>query len=398
VSSTALRRVLSVGELSRLIADRLSTPEFTRIWIRGELGNVTIASSGHIYFSLKDDTAMINCVMFYGAAKQLKFRMEVGLKVELYGAVGVYEKRGQYQLKAERIIPEGMGELQLAFEQMKKRLLEEGLFDTVRKRPIPSYPAAIGIVTSPTGAAVKDILKATEKYFKNQHIIIYPSLVQGETAARSIVQAIQTANARAEVDVLIISRGGGSLEDLWPFNEESVARAISASRIPTISAVGHEVDTTIADFVADLRLATPTAAGEAVSRSKYELAASLLRIDDQLIQLLRAKLDILSEKISNFRPERLLVILKHVLESAVQRHDESVMSIKRTLRERFTAMKAEFVRHTDRLDALSPLKVLSRGYALVHKAGELVRSVSGLQAGDEVEIEMTDGKRNAEIK
>src|SRR5262245_25435086 len=264
------RRVLSVGELNAL-ARGLLEEAFATVWVEGEISNLRTYPSGHTYFTLKDDAAQIAAVLFRSAAQSLPFRPEDGLKDVARGRVSLYEARGSFQIVVERLEPAGLGALQLAFEQLKTRLAAEGLFEVSRKRPLPFLPRRIGIVASPAGAALHDILKVLERRFANLEVVLAPSRVQGEGAAREIVEAIRMLNRLEGVDLIILARGGGSLEDLWPFNEEPVARAVVASGIPIVSAVGHEVDVTIADLVADLRAPTPSAAAEMVVRSKIEL-------------------------------------------------------------------------------------------------------------------------------
>src|SRR5579863_2502753 len=261
------RRVWKVSELTECLADLLERA-FRDLWIEGEVSNCRPAQSGHIYFTLKDAHSQIRCVCFRDQARGLKFRPEDGLHVTVRGSLGVYEPRGEYQIYVSHIEPVGLGALQLAFEQLKKKLQEEGLFDQARKRPLPVLPRCIGVVTSPTGAAIRDILRVLKRRFANVHIQLYPVKVQGEGAAAEIVTALRYFNSVKFAQVLIVARGGGSLEDLWAFNEEVVVRAIAASEVPVITGIGHETDFTIADFVADLRAPTPSAAAEIVVRSR----------------------------------------------------------------------------------------------------------------------------------
>ena len=267
-----VRRIYSVAELSLEIRNLLER-QFPDVWVTGEVSNLRAAGSGHLYFTLKDETAQLRAVCFRNQARYLKFKPQDGLAVIARGRLSVYEARGEYQLYVEFLEPAGLGALQLAFEQLKQKLAAEGLFDPARKKPLPMLPRVIGVVTSPTGAVIRDILRILHRRFRNINVLIYPVKVQGEGAAQEIAQGIEYFNRQAPVDVMIVARGGGSLEDLWAFNEEVVARAIAASKIPVISAVGHETDFTIADFVADLRAPTPSAAAELVVRRKQDLAA-----------------------------------------------------------------------------------------------------------------------------
>src|SRR3990172_5484797 len=268
------RYVLKVSELTREIKDILEG-KFYEVWVEGEISNLRIPPSGHLYFTLKDDSSQIRAVLFRLQARALRFIPEDGLHVICGGRISVYEKRGEYQLILETMEPKGVGALQLAFLQLKDKLEKEGFFDPGRRKPIPMFPQAIGIVTSPTGAVIRDMLHIIERRFKNVRIVLYPVRVQGEGAALEIAGGIDYFNALNEVDVIIVGRGGGSIEDLWAFNEEEVARAIYHSKIPIISAVGHETDYTIADFVADLRAPTPSAAAELVEGVKAEMISRL---------------------------------------------------------------------------------------------------------------------------
>ncbi|HET7102298.1 MAG TPA: exodeoxyribonuclease VII large subunit, partial [Terriglobia bacterium] len=255
------RKLYTVAELSFSVKDLLET-SFPDVWVTGEVSNFRAAASGHYYFTLKDTSAQLRAVCFRNQARYLKFKPQDGISVIARGRLSVYEARGEYQLYIEYLEPAGMGALQFAFEQLKKQLASEGLFDAARKKPLPALPRAIGVVTSASGAAVRDILRVIKRRFPNMNVFLYPATVQGSSAAGEIVEGIEYFNQHPIVDVMIVGRGGGSLEDLWPFNEEIVARAIAASSIPVISAIGHETDFTIADFVADLRAPTPSAAAE----------------------------------------------------------------------------------------------------------------------------------------
>src|SRR5713226_5079174 len=280
------RKVWTVSELTGRIRDLLAG-EFPDIWVEGEISNCHEAQSGHLYFTLKDPKAQVRCVCFRNQVRLLKFRPEDGLHVLVRGSVSVYEPRGEYQINVEHVEPVGVGALQLAFEQLKKKLAAEGLFEPERKKPLPLLPRRIGLVTSPKGAAVRDVVRVLRRRFPNVHLILYPVRVQGEGAAGDIVKAIKFFNAKQLTDVLLLVRGGGSLEDLWAFNEESVARAIAASAIPFISGVGHEADFTIADFVADLRASTPSAAAEIVVQSRQEFDRHLGELQQGIYERIR---------------------------------------------------------------------------------------------------------------
>src|SRR5271169_4425635 len=283
------RHVWKVSELTERIGDLLEGA-FSDVWIEGEVSNYHAAQSGHLYFTLKDARSQIRCVCFRDQVRGLKFRPEDGLHITVRGSLGVYEPRGEYQVYVSHIEPVGLGALQLAFEQLKKKLQEEGLFDAARKKPLPILPRCIGVVTSPTGAAIRDILRVLKRRFANVHVQIYPVKVQGEGAAAEVVAALRHFNRAKLADVVIVARGGGSLEDLWAFNEEIVARAIAASEIPIITGIGHEIDFTIADFVADLRAPTPSAAAEIVVRSRQEFERHIAEAYRNLAQQIRYRL------------------------------------------------------------------------------------------------------------
>ncbi|MGB7220007.1 MAG: exodeoxyribonuclease VII large subunit, partial [Vicinamibacterales bacterium] len=280
-SAVGARRVLTVTELNVRVRDLIET-EFGEIWVEGELSNCRVWNTGHLYFTLKDSAAQVRAVIFRSALRYLKFKPTDGLRVVARGRLSVYEPKGEYQLVCEHMEPHGLGALQLAFDQLKKRLQEEGLFDASRKRPLPALPRKIGIVTSIEGAAVRDIIKVLRRRYANAHLIIRPTRVQGEGAAAEIGRGLGAIGRVPHVDVVIVGRGGGSIEDLWAFNEESVARAIAACPVPVISAVGHETDVTIADFVADLRAPTPSAAAEMVVTAKDEFIGRIDRLRDRI--------------------------------------------------------------------------------------------------------------------
>ena len=290
------RRVLTVTQLNGMIRGMLEK-EFRGIWVEGEISNCRPAQSGHLYFTLKDEAAQIRCVCFKNQLRLLKFKPEDGLQVTVRGAVSVYEQRGEYQIYVETVEPKGLGALQLAFEQLKQRLDAEGLFDAGRKKPLPVLPGRIGVVTSPAGAAVRDVVRILHTRFPGAHVVIYPVRVQGDGAAQDIVEALRFLNRKQLADVLIVTRGGGSLEDLQAFNDEAVARAIAGSAIPVISAVGHEQDFTIADFVADVRASTPSNAAEIVVRTRQDFDSHLQNTMQRLTEQMRYRLMVLQRQV-----------------------------------------------------------------------------------------------------
>src|SRR5438034_3287228 len=333
------RKIYSVCERSQEIRNRLEQ-QFPDVWVTGEVSNFHGATSGHLYFSLKDADAQIRAVCFRSQARYLKFKPADGVSVIARGRLSVYEPRGEYQLVVEFLEPAGLGALQLAFEQLKTRLAAEGLFDPARKRPLPVLPRAIGVVTSPAGAVIRDILLVLRRRFRNMNVLVYPVRVQGEGAAREIAQGIERFNRRPlaaglrPVDVIILARGGGSLEDLWPFNEERVARAIAASKIPVISAVGHETDFTIADFVADLRAPTPSAAAELVVHPKRDFRSELGNRVRHMAQLVQLKISDARARWTELRSHRAFQTLAARVRERAQRVDDNITSIERVIQTR----------------------------------------------------------------
>lgn len=374
------KHIYTISELTRNIRVILED-SFPDIWVEGEISNLRIPSSGHIYFTLKDEYAQLNCVIFKSNAESIKFELTDGIKVVSFGRVSVYEKAGQYQLYVERIEPKGLGALQLRFEQLKSKLSKEGLFDAARKRPLPFFPQTIGVVTSPTAAALKDILNVLERRFSNLHIILNPVRVQGEGSALEIASGIEEFNRLdIPVDVLVVARGGGSLEDLWAFNEEIVARAIYNSKIPVISAVGHQTDWTIADFVADTRAPTPSAAAEMVIGRKQDI---LEKIDVNL--------------------KRLNLAVSGIIPQMSQRIDELGRAIVTHIGHIVALGKENLASLSGRLEALSPLGVLARGYSITLKmpGRELIYDTAGLSTDELVETRLKKGvfiSRVEEIK
>ncbi|WP_238323032.1 exodeoxyribonuclease VII large subunit [Gorillibacterium massiliense] len=437
--------VLSIKDLNRLIKRKLEgEPLFQDVWVRGEISNFTHHGSGHMYFTLKDAESRLKSIMFASYNQRLPFIPKEGTRVLARGSVSVYERDGQYQFYVTQMQPDGIGSLYLAFEQLKMKLEREGLFSAERKKPIPRLPKTVGVITSPTGAAVRDILITLQRRYPSVNIILYPVLVQGKGAAPSIVKAVEAMNERQEADVLIVGRGGGSLEELWAFNEEIVARSIFASRIPVISAVGHETDFTIADFVADIRAATPTAAAELAVPHHLELKQKLHYESGQLQRALmkrladnRKRLDILlrSQALSNPRRQlrepvqqldRLRELLGYRMHARLTQEKHRMSKLKQSViahhpgeqadfaRKRLASMnkqllsamrvkqqasKSGFQSAVRQLDALSPLKVMSRGYSLVfdEKEKKLVRSINTVQLGDIVKIQLSDGKLTAHV-
>ena len=383
---------VSVTQLTQYIKLLLDKDEIlSQVCVRGELSNYKAHSSGHQYFTLKDEGAVISCVMFRSDAMKMRFRPESGMKVILYGRVSLFPKSGQYQIYVTAMQPDGVGALAVAFEQLKRRLYEEGLFDPAHKQPLPNYPHRVALITSPTGAAVRDMTRILGRRWPMAEVLVCPVRVQGEGAAEEIAAMVDYVDNHQLADVIITGRGGGSLEDLWAFNEEIVARAIYRCTIPVISAVGHEPDVTISDYVADVRAATPSNAAEIAVQDEAAIRSALRQLQLRLEQAegrkltqLRQRLDALAQKPVMKRPEAYLQQQELQLEMLRQRleHAGTGMVQKNTLRFQRTAAK---------LDALSPLKVLSRGYAMVTREDAVVRSVTQLQPGDPVAVALSDG-------
>jgi exodeoxyribonuclease VII large subunit len=437
-------RYLTVQALTKYIKRKFDRdPHLSNIFVRGEISNFKQHSSGHMYFTLKDDRARILSVMFSGNNQSLKFRPESGMNVLVRGDISVYEAGGQYQIYVKEMQPDGIGELYLAYEQLKGKLDKAGYFDTSRKRMIPKFPSKIAVVTSPTGAAIRDILTTIKRRYPIGEILIFPALVQGDRAAASIADAIRKANGYGEVDVLIAGRGGGSIEELWAFNEEIVANAILESNIPVISAVGHETDFTIADFVADLRAPTPTAAGELAVPHIDDLLERIMNRKLRLIKSFKTKLqgernrlNSLTKSYALRNPHTLYQqkvehvdrltdqlqknISLHVrqqketiggLHSRLQRvhpsqllkvKEERVKFLREQLEKQFKGVLKEkghqFNSVISTMHALSPLKIMDRGYSLVYGAeGELIKSSLQVTKGDQIEINVKDGIIQCEV-
>ena len=373
--------VWTVSELNRLVRDVLEQG-VRPFWLKGEVSNLTIHRSGHVYLTLKDAQSQVSAVFFRGAEAARQANLQAGMEVEVQGRLTVYEPRGQYQVLVQSLRAGGLGELQRQFEQMRERLRAEGLFDPDRKRPIPELPRCVGVVTSPQGAALRDFLRVVGRRFGGLHVRVAPVAVQGKDSARQIAAAIQALNDMRACDVIVLTRGGGSLEDLWPFNEEVVARAISASELPVISAVGHERDVTIGDLVADLRVATPSAAAELVVRAKAELTEALQTRVRRLESAMRLRLAALRRRLERAAGHPILREPRSVVRRYQQRIDELALRLG-TAQSRVLALRrAQLDRAADRLRALNPKAVLERGYSILFAAdGQAVRSAASAPEG-----------------
>lgn len=383
---------VSVTQLTGYIKLLLDRDEIlAQTCVRGELSNYKIHSSGHHYFTLKDEGAVISCVLFRSDAMRLRFRPESGMKVILTGRVSLFPRSGQYQLYVSHMQPDGAGDLAVAFEQLKQKLQAQGLFDAAHKKPLPRYPERVALVTSPTGAAVRDMIRILGRRWPLASVLVCPVRVQGEGAAEEIAAMLELVDAAGLADVIITGRGGGSLEDLWAFNEEIVARAIYRCKTPVISAVGHEPDVTIADFAADVRAATPSNGAELAVCDRTELRALLEqqarrmeKAQERRLELLRQRLRRLSERPVLRSPEGSLQQKELLLELLRQRLERAAVSAVEQDQRRFAALSG-------RLDALSPLKVLARGYAVATRQGQVLHSVEQLSPGEEIRLRLSDG-------
>jgi exodeoxyribonuclease VII large subunit len=442
-SEAPTRRIWRVADLVGAVRTTVERG-YTDVWVEGEISNLRISESGHMYFALKDGDALLRIVMFRLQARLLRFKPENGMQVIARGRVTIYDQRGELQLSAEFLEPVGAGALQLAFEQLKNRLAKEGLFDRSRKKPVPQLPRRIGIVTSPRGAALHDMLNVLARRHENVGILIYPAQVQGESAPSEVAAGLKYFNRAKNVDVIIVARGGGSIEDLAAFNDEGLARTIAASAIPVISAVGHETDFTIADFVADLRAPTPSAAAELVIESKHQLAEHLSHLHQRLARAARYRLLMSKSQLSELAQHGAFARMEDVIKRRAQRLDDLVYRLaaiyQRQLREyhRRLDVAAARVRHFDfrrslaitrtklesgrealarvmhsqiaehraklnqlaaTLDALSPVKILDRGYALVFdSSGALIKDATKLSSGEQITGRVAHGTFTAEVK
>jgi exodeoxyribonuclease VII large subunit len=438
---TPQRRIFTVGELNAAIRSVLDA-EFPEIWVSGEISGFKLAASGHYYFTLKERESTVRCVAFRSSHRYWKFRPQDGLAVLARGRIEVYEPRGEYQLQVELIEPQGLGALQLAFEQLKKKLAAEGLFAPARKRPLPRYPRRIGIVTSPRGAAVADMVQILSRRFPGLHIRIFPAQVQGEGSVEEVCRAIDWFSRSGWPDMVIVGRGGGSLEDLWTFNDEAVARAIAACSVPVISAVGHETDVTIADFVADLRAPTPSAAAEMAICTRDELFGRLDTARAQAAQAMRYRLAMLERRLRQQGADRALGVLQRRVGRGLQRVDEQEYRLRErvravlearararraladrlrrfdirprlaaaarrlgaadtcaahAIRQRLAGRRGRFERLAAQLSQLSPLRILERGYAIVSTPAGILKDAAAAPPGTRIHVRLAHGELDASV-
>lgn len=437
------RRVFSVSELNAAIRGLLDR-EFQDVWVSGEISGVKLAASGHYYFTLKEREAQVRCVCFRSYHRYFKFKPQDGVAVLARGRIDVYEARGEYQLLVESLQPQGHGALQFAFEQLKKRLDSEGLFDSSRKRPLPKFPRRVGVITSPRGAVISDMLEILARRFPGLHIRLFPALVQGEGSIEEVCRGLEYFSRSRWADVVILARGGGSLEDLWTFNEEAVARAIAGCSVPVVSAVGHETDVTIADFVADLRAPTPSAAAEMIVCTRQELLDRIAGSRQKLAQMLRYRLAMAGRRLHQHGIERALSLLNRSIGRELQRIDEQEYRLRERVRGllesrqrarrllesrlRFYDLRPRFARDRRRLDSaagsvmqmarlqlnrrksrldslsaklsqLSPLRILERGYAIVtDEAGTILKDSHAVPDGSLIQARLASGNLRARVE
>lgn len=394
--SIPTRTVHTVSELNQMVRSLLEDA-FPPIWIEGEISNFSCPSSGHWYFSLKDNSAQVRCAMFQGKNRNLNFLPKNGMKVIVRANISLYEARGEFQLIADMMEEAGDGALRRAFDELKNKLAQEGLFATDHKKPLPKFINTVGVVTSPTGAAVRDIIIVLKRRYPAMNIIIYPTAVQGTGSGMQIAKAISMANQRRECDLLIVGRGGGSLEDLWAFNEEVVARTIYASEIPIVSAVGHEIDFTIADFVADVRAATPSAAAELISPDSIELLQHLHNKQQILLQRILAFI-----KLHQYGTESLVKRLRHPgqrLQEQSQRIDEMEQRLCRAMKVNLQHRQHQLEKLIRAIHAVSPLATLARGYAIVTSTTShaIIRSSKQVNVGDKITAQLAEGMLECEV-
>lgn len=391
--------VLSVSQLNRYVKSIIEQDmNLQTVFVEGEISNFTNHyKTGHYYMTIKDESSSIKAVMFKSANMRLKFMPENSMSVIIRGRVAVFERDGQYQLYIDDMQPDGTGALSLAFEQLKNKLAKEGLFDSEKKKPIPAYPARVGVVTSPTGAAIRDIINVISRRFPLSELVLCPVAVQGDYAAPQIKAAIELFNAEKAADVLIVGRGGGSVEELWAFNEEIVARAVAASEIPVISAVGHETDFTICDFAADLRAPTPSAAAELAVPDSFQqkemFVSACRRMNSAVADRIgtqRAMLELRKASLERLSP-------KNYIDNLCVRCDRAVMAMDAAVKQEIALKQKDFSSLCAKLDAMSPLKILARGYGVASKEGKIISDINSVKKGDKINVMLSGGDIGCEV-
>lgn len=389
---------VTVSDLNLYIKEKIAGDEaLNAVVVKGEISNFKAHYTGHFYFTLKDDKSLIKCIMFKSYAEKIHFKPKDGDKVIVFGGVSVFERDGIYQIYVKAMEPQGVGDLYAAYEKLKTDLEKEGLFESAHKKKIPLKPKIIGVLTSQTGAVIRDIINVSTRRNPNCYIRLLPVPVQGPGAAKEIVKGIQTMNENKLADVIILARGGGSLEDLWPFNEEIVARAIYHSEIPIISAVGHETDFTIADFVADLRAPTPSAAAELANPDVYELKNKINTLKERARISLKKKMEVMRLKLNNLVNARVLKEPIQQMQNHYLRLDGFIRQLENLMMLKQKEAENRFKSNTVKLDSLSPLKTLTRGYSIIEKGGKVIKSSKELTKDQEINIKLVDGEKKAKI-
>lgn len=397
--TSSAKKIYTVSELTREI--RLSLENaFSSVWVEGEVSNFLKHTSGHCYLSIKDAESVLSCVIFKTKADTLSFQIQNGMHLICFGRVSVYDKRGQYQLYIDQAEPKGVGALQVAFEQLKNKLFKEGLFAKEHKRPLPLLPRRIGVVTSPTGAAIRDILNVINRRFPDMHVVLFPAKVQGAGAAEQVVEGIETFNRLKQVDVVIVGRGGGSLEDLWAFNEEMVARAIYNSGIPIISAVGHEIDYTISDFVADLRAPTPSAAAEIVAGRKEDFIKTIENFRQRLKQSLVSYVDFMQQKLDAIKQRYAFKQPQVLIQQNFQMVDDLSKALKQSIEHLQERGSLKITHLTEKLNVLSPIAILERGYSITTRVSDdrIIKNEKDAKQGDIIKTRLAKGEITSEVK
>lgn len=389
---------VTVTQLNKYIKDRFDEDEnLNAILVKGEISNFKNHYTGHLYFTLKDENSLIKCIMFKSYAERVAFNPKDGMQVMVFGSVSVFERDGAYQIYVKSMLEDGMGDLHEKYEKLKKQLEAEGLFDESHKKPIPLYPKEVGVITSQTGAVIRDIINVSTRRNPNVHIRLLPVPVQGTGAGEKIAEKIRVMNEKKLADVIIVGRGGGSLEDLWPFNEEIVARAIYESEIPIISAVGHETDFTIADFVADLRAPTPSAGAELAVPDVYELKQKINSYQNRSRNALKKKIELMRLRYEKCIKSRVFTDSTRKIKEQYMIIDTYIKRLESKIKIIQKDKKTQFIKLISKLDTLSPLKTLQRGYSLTEKEGKIIKSVKDLKKDEEVKLRFFDGEKQAKI-
>ncbi len=390
---------ITVSDLNKYIKDKIAEDEYlNNILVKGEISNFKNHYTGHMYFTLKDENSLIKCIMFKSYAQKLNFMPKDGMKVFLFGGVSVFERDGVYQIYVRAMQEDGLGDLYTKYQELKNKLEAEGLFEESHKMQIPVMPKVIGVLTSQTGSVIRDIINVSTRRNPNVVIRLFPVPVQGEGAAEKIAEGIQIMNREKLADVLILARGGGSLEDLWPFNEEIVARSIFNSEIPIISAVGHETDFTISDFVADLRAPTPSAAAELAVPDIYEVQQKIITIQNRLRMSLVKKVDIMRLRYEKTMSSTVFREPTRRIQENYQKIDSYLKQLENSIKTKQEKQKAKYMELVGKLDAYSPLKTLARGYSITEKEGKIIKTKKELNQGDLIEVKFVDGQVQAEIQ